>query len=140
MSTILYADDEIEHRLMMQVILKNQNITLLEAANGEEALEKIERHQPDLVLLDLFMPRIDGFGVLKAVKTNPATRHIPIIILSAWPTGDNLEQAINMGAAYFLAKPYDPFRLVKMIKHYLPLLEVKNPAKVTKKDTAPLNL
>ena len=140
MLTILYADDEQEHRLMMQVILKNQKIELLEAANGEEAIQTIKHQQPNLVLLDLFMPRIDGFGVLQAAKSDPNTRHIPIIILSAWPTGDNRERAKNFGAADFIAKPYDPIRLVKLVKEYLDLQSKQDLPRVRKVDTTPLSL
>ena len=138
MPTVLYADDEQEHRLMMQVILKNHDITLLEAANGEEAIEKIKDQQPNLVLLDLFMPRIDGFGVLQAVKSDPLIRHIPIIILSAWPTGDNRERARNFGAVEFLAKPYDPIRLVKLVNQHLTSQSTPD-SKVPEEDTTPLN-
>ena len=121
MPTILYADDEQEHRMMMQVIVRNQKITLLEAANGEEAIEETKRQRPDLILLDLFMPKVDGFGVLQAVKSDPTTEHIPVIILSAWPTGDNRERARNFGAADFLAKPYDPLQLMEVVKEHLAL-------------------
>lgn len=119
MPTILYADDEQEHRMMMQVILKNEGFALLEAANGEEAIEEAMRHRPDLVLLDLFMPKVDGFGVLEAIKADPTTQHIPVIILSAWHTGDNRQRARNSGAADFLAKPYDPLDLMKVVKKHL---------------------
>ena len=139
MPTILYADDEQEHRLMMQVILKNEKITLLEAANGEDAIKAIKLQQPNLVLLDLFMPRIDGFGVLQAVKSDPETRHIPIIILSAWPTGDNRERARNFGAVDFIAKPYDPLRLIELVQKHLSAVPEPDLPKVSKGDTAPLS-
>jgi CheY-like chemotaxis protein len=134
MPTVLYADDEQEHRLMMQVIMKNEEITLLEAANGEEAIETIKHQQPNLVLLDLFMPRIDGFGVLQAIKSDPKTRDIPIIILSAWPTGDNRERARNFGAVDFVAKPYDPLRLIQLVQQHLPI----ETERASTGDTAPL--
>jgi CheY-like chemotaxis protein len=137
MTTILYADDEQEHRMMMQVIMKNQGFDLLEAANGHEAIEQIRQHLPDLVLLDLFMPMIDGFGVLKAISEDPLTQHIPVIILSAWPTGDNRERAANFGASDFIAKPYDPIRLVEVLQEHLPK---QQSATSVSKDTAPLNM
>ena len=139
MPTILYADDEQEHRLMMQVIMKNEKITLLEAANGEDAIKAIKLQQPNLVLLDLFMPRIDGFGVLQAVKSDPETRHIPIIILSAWPTGDNRERARNFGAVDFIAKPYDPLRLIELVQKHLSAEPDPDLPKVSQGDTAPLS-
>ena len=137
MPTILYADDEQEHRMMMQVIMKNQGFDLLEAANGQEAIEQIRQHLPDLVLLDLFMPMIDGFGVLKAISEDPLTQHIPIIILSAWPTGDNRDRAAKFGASDFIAKPYDPIRLVEVVQQHLPK---QQRAKSVSRDTTPLSL
>jgi CheY-like chemotaxis protein len=119
MPTILFAEDDQEQRSMLRFILSSQNMTIFEAVNGEEALEKIPRARPDLILLDLFMPKVDGFGVLEAVKASPETSHIPVIILSAWPTGDNRDRAKNAGAIEFLTKPYDPFHLIKVVKKYL---------------------
>lgn len=120
MPTVLYAEDDIEHREMMRVFLKNTDITLVEACNGQEALQKIRHQQPDLILLDLFMPRLDGHGVMEALKSDPETRHIPIIILSAWATGENRKRARQTGAMDFIAKPYDPIELLKLIKNHLP--------------------
>ncbi len=112
---LLYAEDDSEHRMMMRLIIKVTNATLVGAANGREALQKIQEQQPDLVLLDLFMPELDGFGVMEVLKSNPETRHIPIIVVSAWLTADNRERTIKAGASDFIAKPYDPFELLKLV-------------------------
>ena len=119
MPTILYAEDDSEHRIMMRIIMKNTDITLLEANNGQEALQKIQYQRPDLVLLDLFMPRVDGYEVMQALKANPETSNIPIIVLSAWPTKDTRKRTQQAGAIGFIAKPYDPFELVKVVKNQL---------------------
>ena len=119
MPTILYAEDDSEHRTMMRIIMKNTDITLVEANNGQEALQKIQYQRPDLILLDLFMPRVDGYGVMEALKANPETRSIPIIVLSAWPTGDTKKRTKEAGAIDFIAKPYDPFELVRVVKDQL---------------------
>jgi sigma-B regulation protein RsbU (phosphoserine phosphatase) len=140
MPTILYADDEQEHRMMMQVIMKNQGFELLEASNGHQAIEKIKKFLPDLVLLDLFMPMIDGFGVLKAISEDPLTQKIPVIILSAWPTGDNRERAKSFGAVDFIAKPYDPLQLVEVVQEHMPKQNIGGLASSPQKDTAPLSL
>ena len=120
MPTVLYAEDDSEHRIMMRLIMKNTDITLIEAHNGQEALQKIQYQRPDLILLDLFMPRVDGYGVMEALKANPQTRDIPIIVLSAWPTKDILRRTKQAGANDFIAKPYDPFKLVEIVKEQLP--------------------
>lgn len=119
MLTILYAEDDPEHRIMVQFILDNKNITLLQAVDGQDAIQKIKQNRPDLILLDLFMPKIDGFGVMKAVQADPETSHIPIIVLSAWPTGDNRQRAKLAGATDFIAKPYEPRMLLSMVGKYL---------------------
>ncbi len=119
MPTVLYGEDDKEHRIMMRFYLRNTDITLLEASNGQEVLQKIQEHRPDLILLDLFMPKLDGYGVMQALKANPDTKDIPIIVISAWPTGINRKRAQEAGAVDFIIKPYDPFRLVKIIEDKL---------------------
>ena len=119
MPTVLYAEDDLEHREMMRMALKHTDIVLIEAADGQEALSKIEAQSPDLILLDLFMPRLDGFSVMEAVKANPRIRHIPIIVLSAWPTGDNRKRTRQAGAVEFVAKPYELVKLVTLIRKVL---------------------
>jgi len=123
MSTILYAEDDPENREMMHTIFTDENITLLEAIDGYQTLEMIKEHKPDLLLLDLFMPRIDGFGVMKAVKADPTIAYLPIIVLSAWPTGDNRRRAEENGAIDFIAKPYDPNYLIRIIHKHLATLK-----------------
>ena len=130
MPTILYAEDDSEHREMMRVIMKNTNITLVEATNGQEALQKIQHQHPDLILLDLFMPKLDGHGVMEALRSDPETRSIPIIVLSAWSTGDNRKRAKNAGAKSFIAKPYDPMELIEVVNNHL----------AAKRNTVPLTL
>jgi CheY-like chemotaxis protein len=119
MPTVLYAEDDPEHRLMVRIILKDTDITLIEAVDGLEALQKIRNHHPDLVLVDLFMPRLDGYGLMKAIKADPATARIPIVVVSAWPTGDNQTRAKQAGAVEFVVKPYKPDQLGKLIKRYV---------------------
>lgn len=119
MPTILYAEDDVAHRDLMRVTLNHTNITLVEATDGQEALQKIKHQHPDLILLDLFMPKLDGHGVMEALKSDPKTKHIPIIVLSAWATGDNRKRARNAGAKDFIAKPYDPVELVEVVSNHL---------------------
>jgi CheY-like chemotaxis protein len=119
MAIVLYADDDHEHRVMMHMVLRGQGIILLEAKDGYEAVRLIEQERPDLIILDLFMPLLDGFGVLRIIKAKPSTRDIPVIVLSAWPTGDNRNRAKMAGAAGFVAKPYEPQALTQVIKQTL---------------------
>lgn len=129
MPTVLYAEDDPDHRAMVRLALRNSDITLIEAVDGQEALQKIQEQSPDLILLDLFMPRLDGFGVMEAVKRNPRTQHIPILVLSAWPTGDNRKRTQQAGAVDFIAKPYEPIELVKRIRELVTAQTSLVPAK-----------
>jgi CheY-like chemotaxis protein len=119
MPTVLYAEDDVKHLELMRVILKDTDITLVEATDGQEALQKIQHQHPDLILLDLFMPKLDGHGVMEALKSDPKTKHIPIIVLSAWSTGDNRKRARIAGAKDFIAKPYDPAEVVQVVTSHL---------------------
>lgn len=119
MPTVLYAEDDSEHRFMMRLYLKKTNIDLIEASSGQEALQKIQQNPPDLILLDLFMPGVDGYNVMAALKANPETRDIPIIVLSAWPNRQFRKRAEEAGATDFIVKPYDPFALIERIKKQL---------------------
>ena len=138
MPTVLYAEDDSDHQAMVRMALKNTNITLIEALDGLEALQKIQGQSPDLILLDLFMPRLDGFRVMEAVKANPRTRHIPIVVVSAWPTGDNRKRTREAGAIEFIVKPYEPVHLVKRIQEILAAQASLVPVK-PKEDTAPFS-
>ncbi|MFC1976203.1 PleD family two-component system response regulator [Chloroflexota bacterium] len=119
MPIVLYAEDDVKHLELMRIILKDTDITLVEAMDGLEALQKVQHQHPDLILLDLFMPKLDGHGVMEALKSDPKTKHIPIIVLSAWSTGDNRKRAKNAGAKDFIAKPYDPTELVQVVTNHL---------------------
>jgi CheY-like chemotaxis protein len=137
MPTILYAEDDSDHRAMMRLALQHTNFSLIEAVDGEDALIKIFSLKPDIILLDLFMPNLDGFGVMDAVKSNPAAKRIPIVALSAWPTGDNRQRILQAGATEFVPKPYDPFKLIQILQSLLTPKSGFIPSTV-KSDTAPL--
>ena len=138
MPTILYAEDDADQRTMMRYTLQNTNFSLIEAADGEEALVKIFSLKPDLVLLDLLMPNLDGFGVMDALNANPATRKIPVVVLSAWPTGDNRKRIMKAGAAHVISKPYDPIKLIQLLRSLIGAAPLFIPPQV-QSDTAPLS-
>lgn len=115
MPKVLYAEDMPDQQIIMRVVLRKLDIILIEAADGEEALEKIATESPSLILLDLYLPKLDGYEVIEAVKSNPETSHIPIIVLSAWPSSNNRKQLQQLGCTHFLSKPYDPFELADLV-------------------------
>lgn len=103
-SRILVVEDD---KLLSSLIvrkLKAENCNVLYAANGEDALTVLEKEAPDLILLDILLPGIDGFEVLKRVKENPALRDVPVIILSNLGQESDIEQGKKLGAVTFLVK------------------------------------
>ena len=81
---------------------------MLEAANGEEGFEKASSQQPDIILLDVMMPVMDGFETLKRLKENPATKTIPVIMLTAMSAARGEQAGLEMGVSHYLTKPFNP--------------------------------
>jgi CheY-like chemotaxis protein len=101
---ILVAEDDRFLRKAAEMALKRRGYTVLTAANGEEALRTAQSALPDLVLLDLIMPKLNGFDVLQALKKDAPTAHIPVIILSNLGQERDVQQAMEAGAAAYLIK------------------------------------
>jgi len=104
---ILLVDDEPFNLDYLEQELEDLNYEILTASNGQEALEKIQNDLPDLVLLDIMMPIMDGFAVLEKVKADPVTRSIPIIVISANSDLQSIVRGIEKGAEDYLPKPFD---------------------------------
>lgn len=103
--TVLAVDDIPLNILLMQKMLSKFNFKLITAANGRQALEQVDKAKPDLILLDLMMPDIDGFEVIKRVRENPLTKDIKIIILSALNSNDDVSRGFSLGADDYITKP-----------------------------------
>jgi CheY-like chemotaxis protein len=101
---ILVAEDDRFLRKAAEMALKRRGYTVVTAANGEEALRTAQSVLPDLVLLDLIMPKLNGFDVLQALKKDAPTAHIPVIILSNLGQERDVQQAMEAGAAAYLIK------------------------------------
>jgi DNA-binding response OmpR family regulator len=108
---ILVADDEPNIRLMLRTVLGNDNCRVDEAANGEAALEAIQKNAFDILILDLNMPRLDGLGVLEALKTSPPNSPPRTIVLTAYGSIEKAVKATRLGALDFLEKPITPEEL-----------------------------
>lgn len=104
---ILVVDDNQNNRDLLSTLLTKQNYTVSTAINGKEALEMIEKKEYDLILLDLLMPEIDGYQVLKNIKENPKKKHIPVIMISALDEVENIIRCIEIGAEDYLPKPFN---------------------------------
>jgi len=119
--TILIVDDEIQNRELFENLLRLQGYGTLTAANGEEALKAIAEHSPDLILLDIMMPGIDGYELAVVLKADSVTSNIPIIMVSAHIDCKARLGALNAGAEEFLSKPVDPTELWLRVRNLLRL-------------------
>ena len=118
---ILVVDDEEGNRRLLREILEPQGYEVLEAADGEEALAALAERAPDLVLLDLMMPRRDGYSVCREIKSDPRTRLVPVIILTTLDEMQDKLKAIELGADDFLNKPFHTIELTTRIRSLLSL-------------------
>ena len=113
---ILAVDDERHIVRLIQVNLERAGYTVVTAYDGREALQKIEAEQPDLVVLDVMMPYMDGLEALKRIRANPATRALPVIMLTAKAQDQDVFQGYSHGVDIYLAKPFNPIELLTFIK------------------------
>ncbi|WP_262967211.1 response regulator [Methylobacter psychrophilus] len=122
-ATLLLVDDEPLNLRLLQTLLKTDGYETLSAERGAEALALAEERQPDLILLDIMMPEMDGFEVARLLKTNPHTNHIPIIIVTSLDDRASRLKALEMGANEFINKPVDRAELSIRVKNMLRLKE-----------------
>jgi CheY-like chemotaxis protein len=105
-ATVLLVDDEDQLRRVMRDLLERDGYKVIEARDGVEALDQVDRHGPDIVVLDLNLPGLDGYGVLSHLRSRPATADLPVVVLTARGDEDNEVRVFEMGADDFLAKPF----------------------------------
>jgi two-component system alkaline phosphatase synthesis response regulator PhoP len=120
MTTILVADDEKHIRELIEITLRQNDYLVLSAADGESALELATRERPQLALLDIRMPRMDGYEVCRQIKQDPALNNIPVIFISAKAQEDEIKMGYEAGAQDYLLKPFDMDDLLTCVKRLLP--------------------
>jgi len=103
---VLLVDDEDQLRRVMKDLLERQGYSVVEARDGAQALDAVDRHAPDIILLDLNLPGVDGYSVLSQLRSRPVTRQIPVIVLTAKGDEDNEVRVLQLGADDFLTKPF----------------------------------
>ena len=118
---ILAVDDESDLTELIAYHLGRNGHEVETAANGWEAIEHVARNRPDLILLDLMLPDLDGFGFCEILRRNPATATIPIIIISAWASQDSHLLGLELGALDYITKPFSPHELVERVNRFLNL-------------------
>ncbi|GIW07211.1 MAG: hypothetical protein KatS3mg060_2016 [Dehalococcoidia bacterium] len=117
--TILLADDEELIRLLVRTTIESEEYRFLEARDGEEAIEIIRREHPDLVLLDVGMPRRNGFEVVEAIKHDPATKDTIVVMLTAHGREADRLHGLDLGADHYFTKPFSPLDLLRTIRELL---------------------
>jgi CheY-like chemotaxis protein len=119
MTKILIAEDERDIRDLVTFSLKFGGFEVVQASNGQEAVERAQAEMPDLILMDVRMPKMTGYEACKALKAMPAMRHIPIVFLSAKGQESEIQQGVEAGAEEYILKPFAPDELTQQIKAVL---------------------
>jgi two-component system alkaline phosphatase synthesis response regulator PhoP len=119
--TVLIADDNALNAELLQAWIEVLPVAVSRAQDGVDALEQVERHRPDLILLDVMMPRMSGFQVCRRLKTNPATSTIPILMVTALSEPGDIETGRECGTDDFVSKPVDKFDLLERVNRLLGL-------------------
>ena len=123
--TVLVVDDVVSNVLLLKVLLTNEKFKVITAGNGKEALSQAVNARPDLILLDVMMPEMNGFEVAERLKADPETQHIPIIFLTALNTTADIVKGFKVGANDFISKPFNKEELVIRVTHQISLVAAK---------------
>ena len=118
---ILIVDDDAMLRTLLTFKLSAEKYSVLEAPDGQQGLELARKELPDLIVLDSMMPVLDGTGTIKQLKSDPDLKSIPVIMLTARREESDVSEAMSLGAADFINKPFNPDALVQRIKRHLDL-------------------
>ncbi len=119
MSTVLVVEDSPAQRAMIKDLLKGSGLVVTEATDGVEALEQILKYRPDVVVLDIVMPRMNGYEVCRRLKADPKTQNVPVVMCSS--KGEEFDRywGMKQGADAYIAKPFQPTELIGTVKQLL---------------------
>jgi CheY-like chemotaxis protein len=123
-SRILIADDNPTNVELLEVYLSEVDCDVAVATDGRDTLDKLASFQPDLILLDIMMPKLSGFEVCKTIKDDPATRHVMVLMVTALNELGDIERAVGAGCDDFLSKPVNKLELLKRVENMLKLRTV----------------
>jgi two-component system, cell cycle response regulator DivK len=116
---ILVIEDHEENRRLLRDLLTSFGYELSEAVTGEDGLVAAEANPPDLILMDIQLPGIDGYEVTRRIKANPSLRHIPVIAVTSYALSGDDVKALEAGCDAYVTKPFDPAELLDKIRGYL---------------------
>ena len=120
MSRILAVDDQEDNRRILRDLLTSAGYQVIEATTGEEAVASAEAHMPDLILMDIQLPGIDGYEATRRIKAKPALRAIPLIVVTSYALSGDETKALAAGADAYVSKPFSPRALLAKVREYLP--------------------
>lgn len=117
--TVLTIDDQADIRRLVRMTLEFDGYKVLEASDGEEGLHLARTQKPDLVLLDVMMPGLDGLAVSATMQADPVLKEIPVVMLTALDRDSDMDAGMEAGAKAYLNKPFGPVELLKLIVHLM---------------------
>ena len=112
---VLVVDDEKFVRELIKIKLGRCGLAVIEATNGQEAVEMAQTQKPDIILMDVMMPKMNGFEACEKLKSHPDTARIPIVMLTARGERSNQEKGLAIGAADYMSKPFSPQKLAELV-------------------------
>jgi len=118
--TILVIEDQEDNRRIMHDLFTSKGYEVIEAVNGIDGVAVAETYHPDLILLDIQLPGIDGYEVTRRIKTNPEIQRIPIIVVTSYALSGDDVKAFEAGCDAYVAKPFSPRDLLAKVREYLP--------------------
>ena len=116
---ILVVEDQEDNRQILRDLLGSVDLEMVEAENGEEALAAVAEHKPDLILMDIQLPIMDGYEATRRIKADPATKNIPIIVVTSYALSGDEGKAREAGCDAYVTKPYSPRQLLAKVREYL---------------------
>ncbi len=117
---ILVVEDQEDNRQILRDLLANAGYEMIEAEDGQQALTQAAKHKPDLILMDIQLPLLDGYEATRRIKADPALNAIPIIVVTSYALSGDEEKAHAAGCDAYVAKPFSPRALLAKIREYLP--------------------
>jgi two-component system cell cycle response regulator DivK len=117
---ILVIEDQEDNRRILRDLLTSVGYELIEAVTGEEGVTLAERHRPDLILMDILLPGLNGYDATRLIKAQPALRQIPIIAVTSYALSGDDTKALEAGCEAYVTKPFSPRQLLAKIREFLP--------------------
>ena len=118
--TVLYVEDNEYNRKIVRQLFSRTRYRLIEAMDGEEGIAAAQRELPNLILMDVQLPKVSGLDATRTLKADARTKGIPIIVITSFALSGDREKAAEAGASSYLAKPYSPRELLELVRQYLP--------------------